>query len=90
MVASVGSVGIIRSVSSFESSAVENPVSAASRERVSRFWVRSVRNFCPRQYGSRDHCAYESDFEMAVSLRDPQIVFDQVCQSQASVFLVKP
>jgi hypothetical protein len=45
----VGSVGIILSVSSFESSAVESFVSAASRESVSRFWVRKVRSFIPMQ-----------------------------------------
>jgi hypothetical protein len=49
MVASVGSVGIMRSVSSLESSAVESPVSAARRESVSRFWVRSERSFMPMQ-----------------------------------------
>jgi hypothetical protein len=49
MVASVGSVGTMRSVSSFDSSAVDSPVSAASRESVSRFCVRSERSFMPMQ-----------------------------------------
>jgi hypothetical protein len=48
-------VGIIRSVSNFESSAVESPVSAASRASVNRFCVRNARNFIPMQYGPSDH-----------------------------------
>jgi hypothetical protein len=42
-------VGIIRSVSNFESSAVESPVSAASRASVSRFCIRKERSFIPMQ-----------------------------------------
>jgi hypothetical protein len=49
MVASVGKVGTIRSVSSFDNSAVESLVSAASRASVSRFWVRNARSFIPMQ-----------------------------------------
>src|SRR5947209_8487370 len=68
MVARVGSVGIIRSVSSLESNAVDRPVSAARRERVNLFWVRRARSLMPMQYGSRDHCAYFCVFDMFVTL----------------------
>jgi hypothetical protein len=43
----VGNVGTIRSVSNFESSAVERPVSVASRASVNRFWVLNARSFIP-------------------------------------------
>jgi hypothetical protein len=39
----------MRSVSSFDSNAVEKPVSAARRDSVNRFWVRNARSFKPIQ-----------------------------------------
>ena len=65
MVASVGNGGIILSVSSFESSAVESPVSAASLARVIRLCVRNERSLSPIVYGSSNHWAYETFLVMA-------------------------
>jgi hypothetical protein len=73
MVASVGSVGTIRSVSNFDSSAVDSRVSAASRASVNRFCVLNARSFIPMQYGSSDHCAYETDLPIANFLSDPSV-----------------
>ena len=47
IVASVGRVGIIVSVSSFDRSAVDRPVSFANRDSVRPFCIRRARSFAP-------------------------------------------